>query len=152
MIEFGLTTPRLDVDIESPPPIEVGFEGVTIEATQDHDRLFNRDISDQHPISAITGLTEAIEQTGKNLSDEYSNQQTYSLGQFCARIGKVYKCIIPITTPMAWNSSYWEEVGIADEMFEHISDTDIHVTAEERTYWNEKLNEAEADGETLVIF
>lgn len=38
--------------------------------TKDHSKLINRDLPDQHPISAITGLEEALENIGK---DKFEN-------------------------------------------------------------------------------
>ncbi len=48
-----------------PKPINVVFKyGI------DHNKLFNRDLPDQHPIDAITGLREAIDEGGSGLAQE----------------------------------------------------------------------------------
>lgn len=55
-VEFDLTVEEMDeVEFGVAPSILVG----------DHTKLINRDEADQHPISAITGLAEALAESGK---------------------------------------------------------------------------------------
>lgn len=41
------------------------------------------------------------------ISPEYSASSTYRVGQFVFYQGTLYRCIIKVDTPMAWNTSYW---------------------------------------------
>lgn len=38
--------------------------------TKDHNKLFNRDLADQHPIDAITGLREALDESDAKIQTE----------------------------------------------------------------------------------
>lgn len=47
--------------------MEAGFSSaVMVPAESDHSKLQNRDASDQHPIEAITGLREALEEAANS--------------------------------------------------------------------------------------
>lgn len=51
---------------EDPMNIEVEMETPVVQVvTSDHDKLKNRDVPDQHPMSAITDLEETIESIKK---------------------------------------------------------------------------------------
>lgn len=39
-------------------------------STRDHDRLYNRDLPEQHPIDAITGLREALDESDGKIQTE----------------------------------------------------------------------------------
>ena len=63
--EFTMHHPKIEAEFTMPKnkPMEVEF---TMQgATRDHTVLVNRDKPDQHPISAITGLQEALENADK---------------------------------------------------------------------------------------
>lgn len=63
--EFTMCHPKIEAEFTMPKnkPMEVEF---TMQgATRDHTLLVNRDKPDQHPISAITGLEEALQNTDK---------------------------------------------------------------------------------------
>lgn len=53
--------------------LDTGSGGTIDTGTNDHSQLINRDIADQHPISAITGLEEAL--ANKQPSGEYLTQE-----------------------------------------------------------------------------
>lgn len=56
-----------EFELKQPEPIEATF---SIEALQlNHDLLGNRDLPDQHPISAITGLEESLSQKETEISE-----------------------------------------------------------------------------------
>ena len=46
-------------------PIKATFESGV--GTRDHNKLYNRDLPDQHPIEAITGLREALDNVVNNI-------------------------------------------------------------------------------------
>lgn len=82
--------PELEVDFELQPlpAIEADFEIQLV--NNDHNVLINRDISDQHPIGAITGLQTTLDskvdktsESSKVYGTDSSGQQTtYNLNQF----------------------------------------------------------------------
>ena len=60
---------REENTIEAVFSMEVGRE------MNDHNKLYNRYADDQHPISAITGLTEALAEGSSNLQEEISRAE-----------------------------------------------------------------------------
>lgn len=52
----------------------IGMNINTGGGTKDHSKLINRDLPDQHPISAITGLQEALNNSGKIEDVKVNNQ------------------------------------------------------------------------------
>lgn len=53
----------------NPRPLQLEFKGMQQVPASDHDKLINRDKPDQHPIEAITGLKEALEQSASGTND-----------------------------------------------------------------------------------
>ena len=51
------------------------------------------------------------------IAEAYSPAKTYSVGSFCIQNDKLYKCMIPILSAEAFDSSHWLEVKTADEIF-----------------------------------
>lgn len=47
------------------------------------------------------------------MASDYSASATYFEGQFCKRSGYIYEAKADITTPEAWNSSHWTQIGSA---------------------------------------
>ena len=60
---------ELDFTLEDKNELEFEFDNteIDVEINHDHDKLNHRDYSDQHPISAITGLQEALDNSGKQV-------------------------------------------------------------------------------------
>lgn len=60
---------NLEFDIEEEDNLEFELDNTTVEVevNKDHDKLNHRDYPDQHPISAITGLQEALDNSGKQV-------------------------------------------------------------------------------------
>lgn len=52
----------------------------------------------------------------ESLADPYSTSSTYSVGEYCTRDGKFYRCKTAISTAEAWNSSHWQETTIGQEL------------------------------------
>ena len=50
----------INAEFEVQPDVTFTADIEVETATRDHDKLFHRDYPDQHPISAITGLEEAL--------------------------------------------------------------------------------------------
>jgi hypothetical protein len=51
----------INAEFEVQPDVTFTADIEVETATRDHDKLFHRDYPDQHPISAITGLEEALQ-------------------------------------------------------------------------------------------
>ena len=47
---------------------------------------------------------------------EYSSAQTYALGDYCARAGKLYRCTTAITEAEAWTDAHWTETSVTAEL------------------------------------
>lgn len=68
----------LTVNLERPSPLRINTSShgsaqitrndITVTEPRDHDELNGRDAADQHPISAITGLQDALDSKQDNLS------------------------------------------------------------------------------------
>lgn len=50
------------------------------------------------------------------VSDVYSNQKTYVVGDYCIYNNVVYKCITPITTSEEFTVAKWEKTSISKEL------------------------------------
>lgn len=61
----------------------------------------------------------------------YSAEQTYNLGAYCTREGKLYKCTTAITGAEAWTAEHWTETTVMNELvslFERLN-TSININA-----------------------
>lgn len=61
-----------------------------------------------------------------NLAPAYDPTLTYKVGSLVTYIdennsGKLYKCIVPVNTPMAFNVNYWDDVTTS-EIYSRVSD------------------------------
>lgn len=61
----------------------------------------------QIPIQKIMAVTNAA---------EYSQTQTYVLGAYCTRDGKLYRCTTAITTAETWTADHWTETTMGAEL------------------------------------
>ena len=68
-----------------------------------------QEIQDQTPV--VTGMQNSIAPT-------YSSSSTYKVGDYVMYNAQLYRCIIEIGTSEAWNTSHWESVSIADNVFD----------------------------------
>ena len=64
-MEIVVANDSKDIEVETPEEIniEIGVVNVS-DGTNDHNKLINRDKENQHPIGAITGLEEALNNAG----------------------------------------------------------------------------------------
>ena len=60
---------ELDFTLEDKNELEFELDDteINVEVNKDHDKLNHRDYPDQHPISAITGLQEALDNSVKQV-------------------------------------------------------------------------------------
>ena len=56
----------------------------------------------QIPIQKIMAVTNAA---------EYSAEATYTVGAYCTREGKLYRCTTAITAAEAWTDAHWAETS-----------------------------------------
>lgn len=61
----------------------------------------------QIPIQKIMAVTNAA---------EYSSANTYALGSYCTRDGKLYRCTTAITTSETWTEAHWTETTVGAEL------------------------------------
>lgn len=69
---------EIKATIQELPSLNISFGNIEVQAgggTSRHSRLTERDFPDQHPISAITGLYEALENAGT----KFETDETLSL-------------------------------------------------------------------------
>lgn len=55
------TIPDIELAAEPIPEPRFSIEDAVIEASADHNRLFNRDLPDQHPIASVTSLRAELD-------------------------------------------------------------------------------------------
>ena len=138
----------VDVDfiLEQEEPIEAEFEiepDVTYTAdivmsstSMFHDDLYNRDLPDQHPMSAITGLEDALESKvdktdeGSKVygTDENGDQTTYDLDSFgkvddvqVGGVSVVTNKIAELGTMAGETASDYSTKAVADTLYADIS-------------------------------
>jgi hypothetical protein len=68
---------------------------------------------------ADTALIASAANTIENLAPAYDPTLTYAVGDLVTYIdsensGKLYKCIVPVATPMAFNINYWDDVTTSE--------------------------------------
>lgn len=64
----------------------------------------------------IEALRVQVSEIIHSISDEYDPTKTYTAGQLVTHEGKLYKALVDISTPEAWNPDHWEERDIEDEI------------------------------------
>lgn len=65
------------------------------------------------PISMTGNKVYTIDKTGEP-TDEFSETETYSVGDVVIYSGKSYKCKTAISTAGAWDASKWDEITTVD--------------------------------------
>ena len=60
--------------------------------------------------------SQQIQQVRGMIAFPYNNESMYGLGSYCTYNGKLYKCIIKITTPEDFDSTKWEWVNVCEEL------------------------------------
>lgn len=50
------------------------------------------------------------------ISDKYSDESTYAVGDFCIYEDSLYVCNTAISTPEAWNSAHWDLTRVDEEL------------------------------------
>ena len=60
-----------------------------------------------------------------DLSEEYSNQNTYTLGSYCIYNNVLYRCTSAITQPEDFNSAHWTTVKVMSEVNQRIKFSDV---------------------------
>ena len=137
---------NVDFILENDEPIQADFEvqpDVTYTAdiilssfSSLHDKLFNRDLPDQHPMSAITGLEDSLEskvdKTDESSkvygTDENGDQTTYDLDSFgkvddvqVGGVSVVTDKIASLGTMAGESASDYSTTAVADTLYADIS-------------------------------
>lgn len=60
----------VSAEFQVQPDVTFTADIKTEPSTRDHDRLYNRDLPEQHPIDAITGLREALNESDAKIQTE----------------------------------------------------------------------------------
>lgn len=55
-----------------------------------------------------------------SIASEYSDQNSYSVGDYVLYSGQLYKCDIEIIEPEEFNQNKWEIASIGNELFSHV--------------------------------
>lgn len=74
-------------------------------------------IEDQTFVNLETGsktVEGAINQTLGNFANKYDATLTYAVDDCVLYAGILYKCIVAISTPEAWDSTHWEQIKAID--------------------------------------
>lgn len=119
--------------------------------TSDHSALYNRDQPNQHPISSITGLQDAINSIPVILCDTTASWNAHI--DYIPPKGAIvaysdYSIIDGVDIPnfkISDGLAYLiDQPFVGDDVREiineHIRDTTIHITAAEREKWNNKVS------------
>lgn len=73
LIAYLSSESNLSAELSSPANINGEIvSGITKVSTNDHDKLINRDLADQHPITAITGLSEELMSIKQTATSNYN--------------------------------------------------------------------------------
>ena len=74
----------------------------------------------------------AIEKNIGSLTDTYSSNNTYNIGDLVIYNGLIYKCVVSISTPEAWYVGHWEQIGVA-HILNQTKETHVKVSPTEPT-------------------
>lgn len=113
------------------------LDNVSILYPVKHNELTHRDASDAHPVSAITGLSDIID-----------NQE--------GKIDQIQSQVEQCSSDMSVARETIQELSQAveaqtDELVEHISNMEVHIAEGEREFWNNKTRAFRNASESLVL-
>ena len=73
-------------------------------------------ILDRIQVGQTLYLIRDTQVVGDTIAPVYDNTQTYGVGVACSHDGLVYKCVVPITVPEAWDASHWAQTYALGEV------------------------------------
>lgn len=79
----------------------------------------SRKYNEKDVTASLDGIAEAIKSGGlapSVIADPYSNEATYSVGDYITFNAKSYRCITAIDTPEEFDSEKWDEIKVLDEL------------------------------------
>lgn len=79
----------------------------------------SRKYNEKDVTASLDGIAEAIKSGGlapSVIADPYSDEATYSVGDYVTFNAKSYRCITTIDTPEEFNSEKWDEIKVLDEL------------------------------------
>ena len=77
--------------IIEPPKLKASIAGGNgSSGTKDHAKLKNRDLVDQHPMSAVTNLVESLVDLDEDIAAERAARQSYGLSVVNGKLCQTY--------------------------------------------------------------
>lgn len=79
----------------------------------------NRKYNEKDITASLDGIAEAIKSGGlapSVIADPYSDEATYSVGDYVTFNAKSYRCVTAIDTPEEFDSEKWDEIKVLDEL------------------------------------
>ena len=64
-----------------------------------------------------------LDESARNLALDYDPTATYAAGDYCIYGGALYRANTDIAQPEAWTAAHWTRAYLADDLAEHVSDT-----------------------------
>lgn len=98
-------------------PVESGDPTYQNNAKYYRDQM--REIIDEAQTEGYINVVTAV-------ADAYSASKTYNVGEYSIHDGKLYRCVVKITTAEAWTSAHWTQVNVGEDL--------------SKTVWNEVQN------------
>lgn len=106
--------------------------------------------------AAEEALTASVSNSITNLAPAYDPTLTYDVGDICTYVdaetnhGGLYKCIIPISTPHAFNINEWDDVTTS-EIYSRKALVENTVTADGVKTYNQLLSEIKPDSVDTTV-
>lgn len=63
----------------------------------------------------VQELNNRFSTSNDNIADEYSDEQTYIVGDYCMRNNLLYRCTTQIVYEEPWNLAHWTQTNVMDE-------------------------------------
>lgn len=97
-------TASTSIYIKATDLVDIYTGGTTASGTVD---ITNNVISFNLDATLLGKINSAVQET--TIAPVFSESATYALGDYVMHQGKLYECIIAVTTPGAWNPANWSE-------------------------------------------
>lgn len=150
--------------------VHVNAIGPTVAVIPEHESLRGRDKPNQHPISAISGLSDALEnlKIRHGTTEHWQSDITFipKKGQIIiyedySQIEKEGEMINVPAFKIGDGLAFLVDLPFVNddlrmELINHINDINMHVSLNDRLSWNNKVTcyteeQPELDGETLIF-
>ena len=141
-----------------------GGAAVSVGGTRNHNVLRNRDLPNQHPISAITGLQEALANVKNKIkttaewnaditfipqAGELIIYSDYAQEEIDGRVVNIPNMKVGDGNAYLIDIPFMYD-DVRSRLNAHIDDEIRHITAAERLFWNSKVRDT-VENETLIF-